>query len=223
MTMSDAGLDVGIAGLADRRDAAVGDADVGLDDAPMVEDQRVGDHRVDGALALAPLALPHAVADHLAAAELDLLAIDRAVGLDLDHQVGVGEPHAVADGRAEHRGIGGPRDPLDHGSDLQRAGDDAAEAMHDAVAGEWHQPHRAGLPRLEAHGSAGGDVEPVAARQRAVEDQRRVGLEEMIVAADLDRPVAAVGDRQLERRSAGIELDVAGGGEQLSRDHGRTS
>ena len=36
----DAGLDVGVAGLADRRDAAVLDADVGLDDAPVVEDQR---------------------------------------------------------------------------------------------------------------------------------------------------------------------------------------
>ena len=38
-----AGLDVGIARLADGGDAAVLDADVGLDDAPVVEDQRVGD------------------------------------------------------------------------------------------------------------------------------------------------------------------------------------
>ena len=48
------------------------------------------------------LALAHAVADHLAAAELDLLAIDRAVLLDLDDEVGVGEPHLVADRRPEH-------------------------------------------------------------------------------------------------------------------------
>ena len=47
----DAGLDIGIAGLADRGDAAVLDADVGLDDAPMIEDQRVGDDRIDRALA----------------------------------------------------------------------------------------------------------------------------------------------------------------------------
>ena len=47
----DAGLDVGVAGLADRGDAAVLDADVGLDDAPVVEDQRIGDDGVDGALA----------------------------------------------------------------------------------------------------------------------------------------------------------------------------
>jgi hypothetical protein len=42
----DAGLDVRIAGLADGADAAVLDADVGLDDAPVIEDQRVGDDRV---------------------------------------------------------------------------------------------------------------------------------------------------------------------------------
>jgi hypothetical protein len=50
------------------------------------------------------LALPHAVADHLAAAELHLLAVDREVVLDLDPQLGVGQAHAVADisGRAEH-------------------------------------------------------------------------------------------------------------------------
>ena len=47
MTMVDAGLDVRIAGLADAGDAAVLDADVGLDDAAGVEDQRVGDHDID--------------------------------------------------------------------------------------------------------------------------------------------------------------------------------
>ena len=46
----DAGLDVGIAGLADGGDAAVLEADVGLDDAPVIEDQRVGDDGVDRAL-----------------------------------------------------------------------------------------------------------------------------------------------------------------------------
>jgi hypothetical protein len=42
----DAGLGVGVAGLADGGDAAALQADVGLDDAPVVEDQRVGQHRV---------------------------------------------------------------------------------------------------------------------------------------------------------------------------------
>ena len=42
-----AGLDIGVAGLADPGDAAVFDADVGLDDARAVEDQRVGDDGID--------------------------------------------------------------------------------------------------------------------------------------------------------------------------------
>jgi hypothetical protein len=39
----------------------------------------------------------HAVADHLAAAELDFLAIERAVRLDLDEQLGVSKALLVAD------------------------------------------------------------------------------------------------------------------------------
>ena len=103
----DARLDIGVAGLADAADAAVADADIGFDDAPMVEDHGVGDDRVDRPLGAARLALAHAVADHFAAAELDLLAIDRAVALDLDEELGVGQAQAVAGRRAEHRRIGG--------------------------------------------------------------------------------------------------------------------
>jgi hypothetical protein len=75
-------LHVGVAGLADGGDAAALDADVGLDDAPVVDDQGVGDdHVVRFVLARAvdDLALAHAVADGLAAAELDFFAI--AAGL----------------------------------------------------------------------------------------------------------------------------------------------
>ena len=82
-------------------------ADVGFDDAPMVEDDGVGDDGVGRALRARDLALPHAVADDLAAAEFHLLAIDGEVLLDLDEEFGVGEPHPVAGGRAEHVGVGG--------------------------------------------------------------------------------------------------------------------
>jgi cellulose synthase (UDP-forming) len=58
---------------------------------------------------------PHAVADDLAAAELHLLAIGGEILLDLDDELGIGEPHAVAGGRAEHVGIGGARDLVGHG------------------------------------------------------------------------------------------------------------
>ena len=44
--------------------------------------------------------------------------------------------------------------------------------------------------------------EPEAARRRAIEAQRRVGLEEVVVRADLDRPVAGVRDLHRDRLAA---------------------
>ena len=55
--------------------------------------------------ALRGLRLAHAVADHLAAAELHLLAVGGEILLDLDDELGVGEAHPVAGGRAEHLGV----------------------------------------------------------------------------------------------------------------------
>ena len=110
----DPGLHVRVAGLADAGDAAVADADIGLDDAPMVDDDGVGDDGVDRAGGARRLALPHAVADHLAAAELDLLAVDRAVAFDLDDELGIGKAQPVAGGRPEHRGIAAARQRIGH-------------------------------------------------------------------------------------------------------------
>ena len=106
----DVRLDVGIAGLADRGDAAVLQADVGLDDAPVIDDQRVGDDGIDRAFLVGDLRLPHAVADHLAAAELHLLAVGREILFDLDDQIRVGEPDAVTGGGPEHVDIGAALD-----------------------------------------------------------------------------------------------------------------
>ena len=65
---------VGVAGLAERHDPAVPDADVGLDDPPVVEDDGAGDDQVGRALGPGGPALAHRLADHLAAAEDRLLA-----------------------------------------------------------------------------------------------------------------------------------------------------
>ena len=98
----DAGLDVGVAGLADRRDHAVLQTNIGLDDAGhRIEDECIGNHGVDH-VGRHPLALTHAVADHLAAAELDLFAIDGVIGLDLNDQIGIGQPESIADGGPIH-------------------------------------------------------------------------------------------------------------------------
>src|SRR5262249_13248041 len=94
-----------------------------------------------------------------------------------------------------------------------------SKPVHGALAGERDQRHLARLSRLEAHGRSGRDVEPHAARLLAIELQRRVGLEEMIVRSDLDRPVAGVGRRQRHGLAAGIERDVAGLDEELAGGH----
>ena len=223
----DLGLDVGVAGLADADDAAVLQADIGLDDAPVIDDQRVGDDGVDRALRARALALAHAVADHLAAAELHFLAVGRVIALDLDEEVGVGQPHLVAHRRAEHVGIGRARDAgralvgrtdLDDRPELAR--DLGLEAVAFAAAQVGREPHGARLAGLEAHGGAGGDVEPHALGALAVELQRLVGLEEMIVAADLDRPVAGVGDLDGDRIAALVELQLARSGDDFTWDHG---
>ena len=106
----DAGLDIRVAGLADRSDHALLDRDVGLDDAPVIDDQRIGDDGVGRALPVGDLRLPHAVADHLAAAELHLLAVNGEILLDLDDEIGIGQPHLVAGGGPEHVGIDGTFD-----------------------------------------------------------------------------------------------------------------
>lgn len=63
------GHDVGIAGLADRHDAAVTNADVSLDDSPVVDDHHAGDHGVGSAVGTGGAPLAHRLAQHLAAAE----------------------------------------------------------------------------------------------------------------------------------------------------------
>src|SRR5579859_1926689 len=95
----------------------------------------------------------------------------------------------------------------------------AAEAVDGAFSRERHQLHLTGLSRLEAHRGACGDIEPHAAGFLALELQRRIGLEEMIVRADLDRAVTGIGNRQRHGLAAGIELDLAVLDEQFDGDH----
>ena len=109
-----AGLGVGVARLADARDAPVLQADIGLHDALMVEDDDPGDDRVHRAALAGDLRLAHAVAHDLAAAELDLFAGDGQVAFDLDQQFGIGQPDAVARGRAVKRRIIGTGQGLGH-------------------------------------------------------------------------------------------------------------
>ena len=101
----DAVADVGVARMADPDDATVSDADIGADDAPPVQDDRVRDDGVEGAVRSRRRRLRHGLADRLAAAEDRLLAADGEVALDLDPQIGVAEAHLVADRRPVDRRV----------------------------------------------------------------------------------------------------------------------
>ena len=107
---AEAGLDAGISRVTDADDAAVLDAEVGLDDAEHgVENRSVGHEHIKRLGVRRLRILPHSVADDLAAAELDLVAIAAALGdevaLHLHEQVRVAEAHLVAGGGAEHLGV----------------------------------------------------------------------------------------------------------------------
>ena len=108
----DAVLGERIAGLAHGHDPALANPDVALDDPPVVDDHRVRDHQVAVVRAhrLLERALILAVPDRLASPEDRLLAVVGVVVLDLDDQLAVGQPDAVADGRPVLLGVGLPRD-----------------------------------------------------------------------------------------------------------------
>src|SRR5581483_7798199 len=106
----DSGLNVRVTRLANARNQAVADADVGLYYTPVIENDGVGYYGVDGARGPADLALAHAVADDLAAAEFHFLAVDGAVFLDPDQDFSVGQTDSISDGWSVHGGVGAPGD-----------------------------------------------------------------------------------------------------------------
>src|SRR5580700_5953071 len=82
---------VGIPGLADFYDAAILDANVRLDDPPVIENDCVRDDQVERAVWIVPdraaglrTVLAHAVANHLATTESDLIAVVRRVSFHFD-------------------------------------------------------------------------------------------------------------------------------------------
>ena len=101
----DAVADIGVAGPAERDDRAVLDADIGLHDSPPVEHDRIRDDRIRGAFGAGDRTLQHRLADRLASAEDGLVASDGQVFLDLDPQVGVGQPDLIPAGRPVQRGV----------------------------------------------------------------------------------------------------------------------
>lgn len=228
--------DVRVARLADARYDARLDADVGLVDARVVDDEGVGDDEVEAVGVGAPAHLPHALAQRLAAPELALVAVRRQVPLDLDPEVRGAQAHPVARRGAEHgavrRAVHSER--LDHDRSVisqtrrwlglvREAG--SLELRHDvpdaagvhgsrgevvpaadgAPAGDLDERDGLGVAGLEAHRRAGRDVEAAAVRERAVEGELRVRLDEVVVAAHLYGPVAAARDGEPDAPPALVE------------------
>ncbi len=93
--------------------------------------------------------------------------------------------------------------------------------MHLAVAAKRYERDTLDDTGLESHRGARRDIEPVPVGGFAVERQRRVGLRQVDVAADLHRTVAGVHDVELEALRTLIEDDVAVAEDDLSRNHSR--
>ena len=99
----DIGLRVGIARLADGGDAPVLQANIRFINPRVIHHQGVGDDCVHHPFSAGQLRLAHAIADHLAAAKLDLLPMGACeITLDLDDQICIGKAQSVACGRPKH-------------------------------------------------------------------------------------------------------------------------
>jgi hypothetical protein len=76
------------------------------------------------------------------------------------------------------------------------------------------------LARLEAAGGARWNIKAHAASPGALESQRRIDLEEVIVTADLDGPVPGIRNTQHHDGTALIERDFTVRCQYLTWDHG---
>src|SRR5262249_33001742 len=94
-----------------------------------------------------------------------------------------------------------------------------AKSVNRSRARERHQRHLAGLAGLEPHRGPRREIEAHATSLFAVEFQGRIGFEEMIVAAYLNRPVAGVGDRECHGLAGLVELNVAGYRDAFTWEH----
>src|SRR5271157_456670 len=90
---------------------------------------------------------------------------------------------------------------------IQRTIHHTAMSHQVTPARKLHQRDFLFLARLEAHGGAGGDVEPHAARGVALKIEGLVHLEEMVVAPDLNGSIAPVAHDHARRAPAGVDCD----------------
>ena len=91
---------------------------------------------------------------------------------------------------------------------VQPAHHQAVEPVDRPAAAVRNQPDFLDVAGLEPHRRSAGQVEPHAVGLLAVEDEGPVGLEEVVVGADLHGPVARVVDGESDDRQARVKLEV---------------
>src|SRR5215813_5566237 len=84
------------------------------------------------------------------------------------------------------------------------------EPEHEPCTAVRHEPHLAGLARLEPHSRSRRNVEAISDCCLSIERQRGVRLSEMKVTANLNRSVAGVRDREHDGRPVRIQENLAG-------------
>src|SRR6266436_8359912 len=90
-----------VAGLTDFYNPPVSDANVCLDDSPIIDNECIGDYQVQHArrtVSYSATTLTHPVAYHLTAAKGDLVTISRKVLLNLDDKLCIRQSYTVARG-----------------------------------------------------------------------------------------------------------------------------
>src|SRR5215469_13445716 len=102
---------------------------------------------------------------------------------------------------------------------VEFAHDVLAETVNLALPGKRDERHLSRLSRFEPYRRAGRNIESHAAGLRAIEGQRRIGLEEMVVRTYLDRSIPGIGHREGERGSIRVEDNIAVLSEDFAGNH----
>jgi len=76
------------------------------------------------------------------------------------------------------------------------------------------------LPGLKAHGGTGGNIQSHPARRLPIEQESAINFKKVIVAADLDRPIARVFHQNVYDATSGVRFDLSRFNEVFAWMHG---
>src|SRR5258706_11725305 len=220
---------VGISGLADSGNQAVLDADVSFVNAGVVHDQSVGDDAIECVILANTSGLAHAFANYFAAAELAFVAINREILFDLQNKASITKPDLVAGRWPKHLGVVGALHFMRHRSAFlmfemlrldafecrsfspveNRAVRNVISTPNDASTANCNERECFRFAWFKANSCACRNVEPLSVGLGAVEAKLGIGLDKMIMAADLHWTIPQIGDRDGNGFAPGVQFDFA--------------